>query len=112
MTTVLLFLKSIPTKVWLGIAAVLLVGASVAYCQNQVEDRVEQAEELGEEKERSKQLEATVENVEKANDARKTINDPGAIGEFARYHQCLRSDRTPENCERFMPDVQPVDDGS
>lgn len=102
--TVLAFFKN--PKVLAGIAALLLLGGTVWYCQEQVEDKVEQAEVIGRTEERNTQLENTIKNVEKADEAREDIARPGPVGDRTRYDQCLRTARTPSNCERFMPNVQ------
>jgi hypothetical protein len=96
----------VPTAVWAGLAALLLLGGTVWYCSEQVEDRVEQAETIGEEREKTKQYEKTIEKVEKANEAREEITRPGPVGDRTRYNQCLRTARTPENCKRFLPELQ------
>lgn len=101
--TVLAFFKN--PKVLAGIAALLLLGGTVWYCQEQVEDKVEQAEVIGRTEERNTQLENTIKNVEKADEAREDIAKPGVVGDRTRYNQCLRTARTPANCERFLPDV-------
>ena len=81
--TVLAFFKN--PKVLAGIAALLLLGGT---------------------EERNTQLENTIKNVEKADEAREDIARPGPVGDRTRYDQCLRTARTPSNCERFMPNVQ------
>lgn len=44
-----------------------------------------------------------LESVETANEAREEIEQRGPAGDRVRYEQCLRSARTPGNCERFLP---------
>jgi|GEM_PF-4719232 len=50
---------------------------------------------------RAQDLETTLTRTEEGNAARIEIRDPRSR---ARYDQCLRSARTPENCQRFMPE--------
>ncbi|MCY1672123.1 hypothetical protein OVA07_14035 [Novosphingobium sp. SL115] len=50
---------------------------------------------------RAQDLQTTLERTGDANAARAEIYDPGSR---ARYDQCLRSARTPANCQRFLPD--------
>lgn len=100
------FFSSLSWKVYAAIAALLLVGGTVWYCSSQVEERVEQAEITGEVKEQKRQLEETIKNVETAEEAREDISEVGPTGDRTRYNQCLRTARTPSNCERFLPDVQ------
>lgn len=103
------FFKGISWKVWAGLAALSLILGGVWYCTEQVDKRVEQAEVVGSTTERNVQLEQTIENVKKAENARDEITDPGPAGDLARYDQCVRTARTPANCERFLPSVQPTD---
>ncbi len=108
-TKILLWALGVPKQVWLGLAALALLSGAVWYCDRQLDNRVEEAEEKGAEKERTIQLEETVKNVEKADEARKDIADKSPLGDCIRYNQCLRTARTPENCKRFLPDVQSSD---
>src|SRR6478736_1190101 len=50
--------------------------------------------------ERQEQAAEIINRVEKANDTRSQIADPASR---ARYDECLRSARNPENCQRLMP---------
>lgn len=106
------FIKGLSWKVWAALAVLALSAGTVYYCQEQVEERVDDARELGQTEERNIQLTETLKNVEKADEARETIADPGPDGDNARYNQCLRTDRNPENCKRFLPDAEPTDNGS
>ena len=99
------FFSGLSWQIYAGVAALALIGGTVWYCNEQVEERVEVAEELGGEKERTKQFEQTIENVGKANEAREDIEEIGPTGDAVRYRQCLRTARTPANCERFLPAV-------
>ncbi len=51
--------------------------------------------------ERTGALVETVNQMEKASETRRKIADPLSS---ARYDECLRSARTPENCKRFLPE--------
>lgn len=96
-------LKGLSWKIYAGLAALALLGGTVWYCHEQVDDKVEQAEVIGQTTERNKQLETTVENVKKAEEAREEITDPSPAGDRTRYDQCVRTARTPANCERHLP---------
>ena len=50
--------------------------------------------------ERAARLEDTLNQMEKANDARREIRDDRSR---ARYDECVRSARNPENCLRLLP---------
>ena len=103
LTTATSFFTGLSWKVYAGIAALAFLSATVWYCNSQVKDKIEQAEESGKTAERNDQLERTIENVEKAEEARKAITTPGPVGDLTRYNQCLRTARTPDNCERLLP---------
>lgn len=97
------FLGGLSWKIYAGIAALVLLGGTLWYCNHQVEERVEQGTEIGRVEERNEQLEETIKNVEKADEARKEIAESGPAGDARRYDQCLRTARNPENCERWLP---------
>lgn len=59
------------------------------------------ARKSGAETERAARLEQTFNQMEKANDTRVEIRD---VRSRARYDECMRSARTPENCKRFLPE--------
>ena len=100
-TTILGFFKGLSWQVYAAVAALALLGGTVWYCSEQIEDKVEQAEVIGRTEERNEQLERTLENVQKAEEARDEITDPSTTGDRTRYNQCLRTARTPANCERM-----------
>lgn len=106
------FFSGVPLPVWGGIAALALITGTVWYCDGQVDERVEQAEELGAVTERNEQLEQTLENVEKANEASEEIDVGNPDGDLPTFCQCVRSTRTPTNCERFLPSGETFDSGS
>ena len=105
-TKALAFFKSLPLTAYLGIGTLLLLSSLVWYCDQQVDDKVKQAEVIGRTEERNKQLEQTIENTKTAEKAREDIAETSTAGDLTRYNQCLRSARTPENCKRFLSDVQ------
>jgi hypothetical protein len=61
--------------------------------------------EIGAAEQRQADLTATLERTEEAHAARAEIRDATQDGgrSSARYDQCLRTARTPENCQRFLP---------
>lgn len=65
-------------------------------------DRHEAAQrEAGASGQREADLNETLKRTEQGNEVRTQIRDPGSR---ARYDECLRSARTPENCQRFLPE--------
>ena len=56
--------------------------------------------QAGAAQQREADLSETLNRTEQGNDARLQVRDPRSR---ARYDQCLRSARTPENCQRFLP---------
>lgn len=91
------------------VGLIALVIASIGlgiYLYGKGQDRlVETAKDAGAAKVTADNLEETIKRVEKANEARTEIRD--GVGD-ARYNQCLRTARTPANCQRFMPE-RPAD---
>ena len=79
----------------------LLAGLCIYIVKSEeADDRANQ--EIGATVEREKALSETVKRVEEANVAREEINRNDDAGAQLRYNQCLRSARTPANCERFL----------
>lgn len=90
---------------WLaaGIAAIALLAALWLWldAREKADDRRNQ--EIGAAAQRETDLRETLERTEKGNAAREEVrNDVDG----ARYTQCLRTARTPANCERFLPQRQ------
>lgn len=92
---------------FLGIARGALLAGSLAAllglwiwlrATENADDRSNQ--DLGAAAQRADDLKTTLERTEKANAARNEVRDP--VGR-ARYDQCLRTARTPANCQRFLP---------
>jgi len=84
--------------IWLLIVAGLIAALFLWFhLAEQADDKANQ--EIGATTERNIQLETTLERTNQGNQAREEIrNDVGD----ARYAQCLRTARTPENCIRFL----------
>ncbi|WP_292960575.1 hypothetical protein [Novosphingobium sp. UBA1939] len=83
---------------------VAFVLAMASRCAGSVERFAQGQQEAGAAIQRADDLHETIQRTEKANAARNAIRDPASD---ARYGQCLRSARTPANCKRFLPDLQP-----
>ena len=82
-----------------AIAALGLLWALWAYLahREEADDRNNQA--IGAERQRAENMAETIDRVEQANEARDDIRS----SDHARYDQCVRTARTPANCERFLP---------
>ncbi len=74
--------------------ALATIGGTIA--ENQTKQQ-----QAGAASQRAQDLQTTLERTEQANVARTEIRDPDGR---ARYDQCLRSARTPANCQRFVPE--------
>lgn len=104
-------LKSLglPRYLWLilGIAAIFAVGLWLAKAEEQ-DDRRNQ--ELGATVEREEALGETLERTETGNavreETRRTV-DAGASSEL--HTLCLRTARTPANCDRYLLPERPAD---
>lgn len=81
-----------------GLLAAIAVGAWLWFdAREKADDKANQ--EIGGAVQREADLKATVENVEKANEATDLVRrDPARA-----YAECLRTARTPANCQRFLP---------
>lgn len=99
---------SIPRWLWaILVAAVVLIGG-ILWAQHAENKDDARNQEIGASIERERALEETVKQVEKANEVREEITRKDDAGARLRYEQCLRSARTPANCERLLPE-RPAD---
>ena len=94
---------NIPWK-WIGagLAALILIIAIPAFIDRAFDD----ASDKGKLEERNEQLETVIQNKKDSDNASEEIEQLGPVGDRVRYDQCLRTARTPENCKRWLPDVQ------
>lgn len=88
-------------KYWRWIAGAVAVIAVIAL----VASIYGNGKEAGADKIEKEVLQQTVKNVEKANEVRQNF----PADDRRRYDQCLRTARTPANCKRWLPGVQPVE---
>lgn len=81
-----------------GLLAALAVGAWIWFdAREKADDKANQ--EIGGAVQREADLRETVKNVEKANEAADLVRrDPARA-----YAECVRTARTPANCQRFLP---------
>ena len=85
----------------LGAAA--LLGALWLWidAREKADDKANQ--EIGAAVQREGDLRTTLERTEQGNEAREEIWQAGPAGDRLRYDQCVRTARTPANCQRFLP---------
>ena len=84
---------------WLLIVAAA-IGAAWLWLDAREEADDKANQEIGATVQREGDLRETIERTEKANEAR---DDIASDRDNARYNQCLRTARTPANCERLLP---------
>lgn len=89
----------VPRWLLLAIAA-LAIAAAVTVANHWFDSTIETAKEAGASGQRADDLGETIKRTEKGNAVRDQVRDPG---NRARYDECVRSARTPENCKRFLP---------
>lgn len=88
-------------KVALALLVLALLAGLWAYLSARENADDQHNQEVGAELQRATDLAETIDRVETADDTREEMRDPASR---ARYDQCLRSARTPANCERLLPD--------
>lgn len=81
------------------LAAALLLGLWIWFgAREEADDKANQS--IGATVQREGDLREILNRTEQANAARDEVDDDRGT---ARYDQCLRTARTPENCQRFLP---------
>lgn len=110
MSSYLLIWNQIPKAVRYGICgALLLLTVLLAFLAlfSKLEKQEEAAFEHGQAEVRVEAAETVIKNVEIANDVEQELKAEAVIGSgSALYAQCVRSARTPANCQRFLPSGQ------
>lgn len=103
-----LALKFLGLARWAWLLIVLAALAGAIWWLNAAEKADDKAnQEIGATVEREKALTETIKRTEQGNEAREEIKrDVDRGGGTVLYEQCLRTARTPANCERFLPERQ------
>jgi hypothetical protein len=92
----------LPKGLWLLVVIAALLGAGLLWQHSQrVHDT--QQREIGKTEERAAETTTVLQRTEQGNEAREAIKQAGPVGDRLRYDQCVRSARTPANCQRFLP---------
>jgi len=94
---------------WVLITLAAIVGAYIWLTARENADD-EANQNIGAAIQRESDLTETLNRTEQAHAAREEIRAPGNAGDRARYDQCVRSARTPANCQRYMPVDSPDHD--
>lgn len=89
-------LKLIPD--WLWVLLMFIVG--ILAIQFWIAGKFDEGFEAGAKEERAEATQILIQRVDKAHDAKEAVLNPAGA---ARYNECLLSARTPQNCERFLP---------
>src|SRR5687768_4408627 len=85
----------------------LLLGALCLWLDSREKADDAANQEIGATVQREGDLRETIERTEQGNEAREEIKrDVDRGGGTVLYEQCLRTARTPANCERFLPERQ------
>jgi hypothetical protein len=85
---------------WLLLALVLAVVSLIIWAGAAEKADDQRNQDIGAAVQREGDLRETLQRTEEANAARSEIGDDRGT---ARFDQCLRTARTPENCQRFLP---------
>lgn len=91
------------TRGWWILIAIGALGLAYAALNLWIDKTIDTAKDAGATEQREGDLRETLNRTEQGNEARNEIRDD--VG-TARYDQCLRTARTPANCERFLPKLQ------
>jgi hypothetical protein len=91
---------------WWVLIALAALGGAILWlnAREEADDRANQ--DIGAAVQREADLRETIERTEQANDTRTEVREALARDDGrsrAVYDQCLRTARTPANCERFLP---------
>jgi hypothetical protein len=98
------FLKSLPWQLYAALGAALALLAAWAWHNSQVADAASDGAERGAQQQREADLTETIDRTEQANETRQVIQGEVRAGNGrVLYDQCLRTARTPANCQRFLP---------
>jgi hypothetical protein len=86
---------------WTWLCAVVAALTALALCLRAAETADDRSnQQFGAANQHADDLQVTLDRTEDAHAPRTAIRNPG---DPARYEQCLRTARTPTNCQRFMP---------
>lgn len=85
----------------LGIGLILALIWGATALVGALDDHETAQRKAGAAEQRDADLTETLNRTEQGNAARTEVRNPNSR---ARYDECLRSARTPENCQRFLPE--------
>ena len=95
--------KLIPWQAYAILGAILALLALWAWHNSQVTDAATEGRQDGAQAQRETDLVETIQRTEQANAEREVIQAEVRNGRGAAlYAQCVRTARTPANCERFL----------
>jgi hypothetical protein len=96
--------KAAPWQAWAALGGVLALLAAWAWHNGQVSEAATEGAEKGAQAQRETDLVETIQRTEQANETREVIRSEVRAGAGGALHaQCLRTARSPANCERFLP---------
>lgn len=99
-------LARIPREAWIALAVLIVMFSGWLWFKDAISD----AREAGAQVQREESLTTTIERTEQANETREVIQSQVRDGAGSDlYAQCVRTARTPANCERFLPSREAAD---
>ena len=108
--SLLTFARKVPRWGWAALGVVLALLALWAWHNRQVSEAAATGHEKGAQEQREGDLLETIQRTEQANETREIIqSEVRAGGGDAVYRECLRTARTPANCQRFLPSGEAPD---
>lgn len=109
-TAIRLFAKRLPWEVWAAVGALAAMLALVWWYKSAINEATAEGVAQGKQEQREETLTTIIERTETANEVREAISNEVRAGSGDElYAQCLRTARTPANCQRFLPGVQAPD---
>lgn len=98
------FAQRLPWQAWVAFVAALAVMGVWWWHNGQVNEAAKVGRLEGATQQRETDLIETIERTEQANETRTVIESEVRAGSGdTLYRECLRTARTPANCQRFLP---------
>lgn len=103
-TAIKLLVKRLPWRVWAALAVLAALIGLYVWFTSAINSAASEGREQGRQEQREETRTTIIERAETANEIREEIGSEVRAGSGdGLYAQCLRTARTPANCQRFVP---------